>query len=424
MKRIRAATLSTFFALGGLGLLAGADWPCFRGPGGTGSASGAVTALPTEFGNEGKNVAWKVPLPGRGPSSPIVVDGRVVVTASGGPREDRLHVLAFDAETGERLWHRELWATGHTICHGFGAVAGPTPASDGRLIFAFYSSNDLACFDLEGNLKWFRGLAYEHPKARNDVGMASSPAVIRDTVIVQIENQGDSFAAGLDTATGETRWLKAREDGAIWSSPAVLPGATREQDVVLMQSRSKLTAQNAHTGEHLWEYETSCHTMSSALVAGGIVYLPSHGLHSLKPQPDGRGFERLWYEQRLSSGPSSPVAQGGRVYTLKSPGILVCGDAKTGEVLWQLRLKGPFWASARIAGGHAYCVNHAGEVQVVRLDDDKGELVATNQIDKAILASPAVADGAIYFRSDEHLWKVALDGREKGKEEGKRERIR
>lgn len=390
-----------------LAMLCGADWRQFRGTEGTGSAPDEK--LPVTFGNEGKNVAWKAPLPGRGPSSPIVVGDRVIVTASSGPRQDLLHVLAFDAETGERLWHRELWATGHTICHGFGAVAAPTPASDGRLIFAFYSSNDLACFDLEGNLKWFRGLAYEHPLARNDVGMASSPAVVRDTVVVQVENQGDSFGAGLDTATGETRWLRAREAGAIWSSPVVLRGGTPEQDVVLMQSRSKLTAQNAHTGEPLWDYETSCHTMSSTLAAGGIVYLPSHGLHALKPRPDGRGFERLWYEQRLRSGPSSPVAYGGRLYTLKPPGILVCGDATTGEVLWQLRLKGPFWATPAIAGGHAYCVNHDGEVQVVRLGDGEGELVATNQIDKAILASPAVAHGAIYFRSDEHLWKVALD---------------
>jgi len=409
MKRIRAATLSTLLAAAGLALAAGADWPCLRGPGAAGRAADASMPTPVEFGEDGKNVAWKAPLPGRGPSSPIVVDGRVVVTASSGPREDRLHVLAFDAETGERLWHRGLWATGHTICHGFGAVAAPTPASDGSLIFAFYSSNDLACFDLEGNLKWLRGLAYEHPKARNDVGMASSPAVVGDTVIVQVENQGDSFAAGLDTATGETRWSTPREESACWASPAVLPGATREQDVVVMQSRSKLTAQNAHTGAHLWQYEASCHTMASALVSGGIVYLPSHGLHALEPGPDGRGFDRLWHEQRLSSGPSSPVADDGRVYTLKSPNILVCGDARTGEVLWQLRLKGKFWTTPAIAGGHAYCVNHDGEVQVVRLGDDEGELVATNQVDKAILASPAVADGAIYFRSDKQLWKVALD---------------
>ena len=108
-----------------------------------------------------------------------------------------------------------------------------------------------------------------------------------------------------------------------------------------------------------------------------------------------------------SSGSASPVVHDGRAYALKRPAILVCGDLADGRVLWQLRLKGPVWATPVLADGHAYVVNHPGLVQVVRLGDE-GELVGTGQIDPGILASPAVADGAIYFRSDTHLWKVAL----------------
>ena len=195
---------------------AGSDWLQFRGT--EGNSISDERGLPRAFG-EGENVAWKAPLPGKGPSSPIVVGDQVVVTAASGPRQDRLHVLAFDAGTGRLRWERQLWATGHTDCNPFGGVAANTPASDGRLIFAFFSSNDLACFDLEGNLKWLRGLAYEHPATRNDVGMASSPLVVGDTVVVQLENEADSFVAGLDVATGETRWQRQRQDGSVWCSP-------------------------------------------------------------------------------------------------------------------------------------------------------------------------------------------------------------
>jgi outer membrane protein assembly factor BamB len=102
------------------------------------------------------------------------------------------------------------------------------------------------------------------------------------------------------------------------------------------------------------------------------------------------------------------VVHDGRVYRIKSPAILICADRAEADVLWQLRLKGPIWATPVVVDGHLYAVNHDGLVQVVRLGE-KGEVVATNQIDPDVLASPAVADGALYFRSDAHLWKIAAD---------------
>lgn len=383
---------------------AGSDWLQFRGTDGTSVSE--EKNLPRTFG-EGRNVAWKAALPGRGPSSPIVVGRRVVITAASGPRQDRLHVLVFDAASGELAWERQLWATGHVVFNPFGGVAANTPASDGRLIFAFFSSNDLACFDLDGNLKWLRGLAYDYPNTRNDVGMASSPLVLGDTVIVQLENGGESFVAGLDVETGETRWRQARSDGAAWTSPIALRGRSAGEDVALLQSRSRLTAHDPRTGRLLWKYEAPCHTLASATTCGDVVYLPSHGLHALRGDPATGGAELLWHEQRLNSGNTCPVVHDGRAYTVKPPGIVVCGDARDGSVLWQLRLKGPVWATPVAADGLLYVVNHDGLVQVVRLGEE-GELVGESQIDAEILASPAVAGGAIYFRSNAHLWKVAF----------------
>ncbi|MFM7072835.1 MAG: PQQ-binding-like beta-propeller repeat protein, partial [Planctomycetota bacterium] len=133
-----------------------ADWAQFRGPAGTSVAADAK--LPTSFNvADNQNVAWRADLPGRGPSSPIVVADRVVVTCSDGPLQEKLIVACFDAKSGKSLWRRQFWATGRTYSHPDSANAAPTPASDGKRIFAFYSSNDMVCLDLDGNLQWFRG---------------------------------------------------------------------------------------------------------------------------------------------------------------------------------------------------------------------------------------------------------------------------
>jgi outer membrane protein assembly factor BamB len=384
-------------------VLAGADWRRFRGNDGLGVSP--EIGLPTKF-SEKENVAWKASLPGSGPSGPIVVGGRVFVTAASGPHQERLHVLAFDVQTGRRLWERQFWATGHTIVNPFGGVAIPTPASDGRRVFAFYSSNDLACLDLDGNLLWFRGLAYERPLTRNDVGMASSPLLVGELVVVQMENQGASWAAGIDAATGQTRWTLDREPAATWTSPTLLKIAEPPGHLVLLQSRSKLSAHDPRDGREVFRYQAGCSTISSNAVLGDVIYLPSGGLCALRYDPARKTLDELWREQRLQPENASPVVHQGRVYVTKSSGVLACADAADGKILWQLRLRGPIWATPVLADGHLYVVNHEGLVQIVRLGK-QGVLAGTGQIDKGILASPAVADRAIYFRSNQHLWKIA-----------------
>ena len=383
--------------------LLGADWLQFRGSDNRSVAEGPEAV---EFdAATGKNVAWKAPLPGRGPSSPIVVGNRVFVTASSGAQQNELHVLCLDVATGKTLWQRNMWATGSSIANGFGAVAAPTPAIDGKRIYVFYSSNDLACFDLDGKLLWLRGLGFESPTTRNDVGMGSSPLVIEDTVIVQCECQGESFALGVDAATGATRWRIEREHTAIWTSPTLLTNAQGDH-FALLQGRAKLIAIRPRTGETAWEYDAACHTIASAATDQGVVYLPAIGLHAVAFDEQTKTAKRLWYEDRMRSDNCSVVAAEGKVYAIKPPGILMAADATDGKLLWQLRLTGPFWATPLLVGKELVCVNHAGLVQIVKTEP-KGELVSTATIDEGILATPAVASGAIYFRSDRNLWKIS-----------------
>jgi hypothetical protein len=331
------------------------------------------------------------------------------VTAADGAAQDRLHVLCFDSASGKLRWHRQLWATGSTIVNPFGGVATPTPASDGQRIFALFSSGDLACFDLDGNLQWYRALGYESPTARNDVGMGSSPLVVGRTVVVQLQNQGESFVAGLDATTGETRWRTERDHDVVWSSPTVLRGKTPDRDCVLLQGRGRLAAHDPRTGEKLWDYEAWVDTISSVTTCGREIYLPAVGLRALRCAEDGRSVKPLWYQQPLRVDNPSPVAGDGRVYFIKPPSILVCCSAADGRVAWQLRLKGPIWATPVLADGHVYAVSYDGLVQVVTAGEE-GKLVGVSRTDSAgseILASPAVAGRALYFRSNTHLWKVA-----------------
>jgi outer membrane protein assembly factor BamB len=408
MKRFIMPGKTLAVLLGACGLLAistGADWPQFRGPKSNSVSQGAQP--PAEW-SETQNVAWKVKLPGRGPASPIVVDGKVIVTSSSGVNQDRLHVLCFDAASGKQLWERQFWATGRTLSHPDSANAAPTPASDGKLIFAFYSSNDMACLDLDGNLKWYRGLAHDFPQAGNDVGMSSSPVVAGDVVVAQVECQGDSFATGIDKQTGESLWRVDRPREASWSSPVVIPGAKPADDVVLLQSPKQITAHRANTGEEVWAYKVPCDGISSATVVGDIVYVASKGLTALRPKAGGEP-EVVWNVANLQPGAASVIVDGDRLFAVNRGGVLTCASTADGKILFRTRLEGEFWGTPAVAGNRIYSVNQKGKGQVVEISADakKGEIVGGGQLDGVVQASPAIADGALYVRSNDHLWKIA-----------------
>ncbi len=381
----------------------GADWLQFRGSNGASDSPGIA---PPDSWDGNENIAWRADLPGRSVASPIVVKGRVIVTSSSGAHQDRLHVLAYDVETGKQIWHRQFWATGRTLTHPFSAVAAPTPASDGKRIFAFYSSNDLACLDLDGNLLWYRGLAFDFPQAGNDIGMSSSPIVADETVMVQIESQGESFATGVDVATGETRWRVDRARTPNWTSPVVMPGRRGGKTIVILQSGSGLVGHDVHTGEELWKFELPCQTTPSLAVTEDRIFVPANGLTALDLPSDATSPSLAWNSSQLNPYPASPIVSGDRVYAVNSSGVLSCGDLNDGKRLWQVRIGGRHWSTPVVAGDRIFCVNAEGQAKVVQLGET-GTVVGTNDFGEAIKGSPAVSDGALYVRSDQHLWKIA-----------------
>jgi len=404
MNRSRVWFAAAAVLASSLSSVAADEWLQFRGTDTNGVATGPTP--PAQF-SKTENVAWKAPLPGRGVCGPIVVRGKVIVTSSSGFRRDRLHVLCFDASSGKLDWERQFWATGRTLCHPTSAVAAPTPCSDGKFIYAFFSSNDLICLDLAGNLKWLRGLTHDHPTAANDVGMSSSPVVLGETVIVQVENYGDSFLAGVNTQTGETRWRVPRPQAFNWSSPSVLRGKTRADDLVLVQSGKSVEALRPLTGESLWKYETSCANIASTTTVGSTVLAPTEGLTAFTGEPGSAARKLAWSQNKLAPSSSSPVAHEGKVYVLRGS-VLACGDVQTGEVLWQQRVKGArFWATPVLSGHLLYVANDAGLVQVLDVSGKQPAIVSENDLGDPVLGTPAIAGGALYIRSNETLWKIS-----------------
>jgi len=380
------------------------DWTQFRGSGGVNVADSAV---PTKF-TDTQNVAWKVELPGKGASSPIVVGEQVFVTSSGGLDQEELYIQAFDIATGRANWTRKFLATGSSICHELTANAAPTPVTDGQYLYAFFSSNDVVCLDLQGNLIWYRGLGLDYPQAANDFGMASSPVVYQGVLVVQVECPGDSFAMGLNTVDGTTRWTIPRKKQGVWSTPLLIPNPGGAP-LVLLQGKEEIDVIELSSGKTAATFLGECSSISSAAVEGNRLYVPIDGTTAFLVNTDG-SLQPLWNSPSLRPSSASSVLFDQRIFALNATGVLMTFKADDGSPAEKVRVCEPrsVWATPIVAGEHAYIFTQNGRAHVVELGDS---LQVVHEFDfgqdECFLGSPAIVNQAMYVRSHRHLWKIA-----------------
>ncbi|MBK8094343.1 MAG: PQQ-binding-like beta-propeller repeat protein [Verrucomicrobiaceae bacterium] len=387
MKKLLLSLLSLSFTS------AHADWLQFRGPGAT--AVSTEAAVPAEQ----LKIAWTADLPGRGLSAPIIVGQRVFVTCASGPEQETLHVFCFDVASGKKKWERSMRSTGRTMTHPKTSVAAATPCSDGERVFALFSSNDLFAFDLDGNLLWLRGLTYDYANASNSLGMAQSPVVLDGTLVVQSENDSESFAAGLDVASGRNKWKLDRPKAANWSS------ATIWNNVVALQSSKGILGVDPGTGKTMWDYADGASTTPSSVVSHGVLYAVSHGITALSPE--NGAVTQLWRHEKLNPGTASPLVLGDHLYVVNGAGVLIKASLKNGDELWKLRLKGPFSGSPVAAGNRIHIVNERGIFQTIDPSvEPEGKVTQEIELKETVLTTPAIADGAIFVRSDSKLWML------------------
>lgn len=388
---------------------AAANWTQFRGPHSSGVAG---DARPPAVFDGAASIAWKTPLPGRGLSSPIIVGDKVFITSASGPKQETLHVLCFSAADGKALWDREFRATGRTMCHAKTCNAAPTACTDGKRIYALFSSNDLLCLDLDGNLLWLRGLMVDYPNAANSLGLASSPVLADGVLVIQMENDSDSFVAGLDTATGVNQWKIAGPKDANWTSPAIVREAG-QPDTVVISSRDGALALDPKTGRERWKLPAPGSTIPSCTAS--LTHLaqprPGRGLALWELKGGTTPPAMLWESAQVGADTSSPVFVGERVYSINGAGVVICAEIKSGERPWKLRLEnkgrpGKFSGSPVAAGNTLYIASEDGTLYAVDTTAKEGAISGRLELGDAILCTPSIAGNSIYVRSDGALWKV------------------
>jgi outer membrane protein assembly factor BamB len=382
-------------------LASAGDWPQFRGV----NASGVSDEknLPTEW-SKTKGIAWKADLPGRGASSPIVVGNRVYVTCSTGTRDDRLHLLCFDALTGKQLWHRQLQATGNTAAHPKTCMAANTPVADENGVYALFGTGDLAAFDTDGTLRWYRSLVGDYPTITNVVGMAASPVLAAGKLIVPMDNAGESFLAAVDTKYGKNLWKVERPRIINWTTPLVRTvGSTTE---VLFAGPKGLTAYDSNTGDTRWTFPGGGGSVPIGVLEGDAIYLPVGGVTKFKLDAKGVVAKPEWGAKSSRTGYPSPLAYAGKVYTVSQDGFVTCVDAASGKELYQERVKGNFSASPVAADGKVYFLNETGSCTVIEAKPNTFEILGVNDFGEGSLGTPAIAHGRLFIRTDKALYAV------------------
>ena len=410
------------------------NWPQWRGP----LANGvAPHANPPVHWSEKKNVRWKLPLPGKGHSTPIVFGDRVFVTAavpvgSAQPpvydnapgthdsvpvtHSHQFVVFAIGRQHGEILWKKILREEfPHEGGHQTGSLASNSPVTDGQFLYAFFGSRGLYCLDLNGEVKWQKDLG--RMQTLHAHGEGSSPVLHGDTLILCWDHEGDSFLYAFDKRTGKERWKVARDEKTSWSTPLVVEEVGKPQ--VVISATKRVRSYDFATGDLLWECAGLSRNVVSSPVAGhGMVFAGNsydwQAMLAIR-LAGARGditdtAQVAWKLNRLTPYVSSPLLYGDTLYFLRhNQNILSRLEPKTGKPLGEpIRLEGvrEIFASPVGAGGRIYVTDRDGATLVLRHDRENATL-ALNRLDDSFSASPALVHQELYLRGERFLYCLA-----------------
>ncbi|HTY63153.1 MAG TPA: PQQ-binding-like beta-propeller repeat protein [Acidobacteriota bacterium] len=417
-------------------------WPSFRGWFAGGIADGYSTPVQWNV-DQAQNVEWKVPIPGMGHSSPVVFGDRIFITTavkSEGPQELKVglygditpveetavyswKVYCLDRKTGQVIWDR----TAHTGVpkikrHPKSTHANPTPATDGKHLVAYFGSEGLYCYDYDGKLLWSKDLGvlesgyYVVPSAL--WGTGSSPVIYEDAVYLQCDVLKNPFIAAFSLEDGKEIWRTVRNDVPTWSTPTIHKSGDRVY--LIVNGCREAAGYDAKTGTRLWYLgENGDIPVPTPVVADDLVYITNaHGqispIYAVRLTATGditlKGLVRVnqhiaWSEARAGAYMQTPIVYGGYLYVCQDSGVLSCYEANTGKRVYQTRLGSGatgFSASGVAADGKLYYTSEEGDVYVVKAGPPF-QLLATNPIGEICMATPAISEGVLYFRTQAHL---------------------
>ena len=383
----------------------GSDWPQFRGP--TGQGHSDEHDLPLNW-SETTNVRWKVAIPGRGWSSPVVQRDRVWLTTATEEGKS-LRALAVDRNSGAILLNVELFRLkSPKLTNSKNSFASPTPIIDGDRVFLHFGALGTACITQSGEIVWKTRLEYDNGQH----GTGGSPVLYGDLLIISCDGNDTQFVVALDRLTGRVRWKKPRAGYQAYTTPLIvsLPGG----DQVISPGAFRAVAYEPRTGKELWQvtYGEGFSNVPTPVYGAGLVFICTGFQQAslLAVRLDGRGdvtkSKVVWKLDRGVPLTPSPLLVGNELYFVTDNGIATCVDAKTGKEYWRARLVGNHSASPISADGRIYFLSEEGESVVIAPGQQLKHL-ATNQIDGRTLASMAVAGGSIFVRSETHLYRIA-----------------
>ncbi len=446
MRRIAAIPILCLISGLAMGWWPGASteperfWPQWRGPHATGVAP--FGDPPVEW-SEDRNVKWKVAIPGKGSSSPIVWGDRVFVTTavstgkkavppkkgSQTARGRRFHmrgieptevqkfaIFAIDRKSGKVLWQRTLREElPHEGTHPTGTWASNSPVTDGEHVYAYFGSRGLYCLDWEGNLIWEKDLGDMTIKL--GFGEGSSPFLYGDKIVLNWDHEGPSFTIALDKKTGKELWRARREEETSWATPVVVEHGGKPQ--VVTSATNRVRSYDLATGKLIWE--TTGMTMNaipSPVASGGVVFVTSgfRGNALLAIRLDGAAGDITdskniaWKLDQDTPYAPSPLLYKDTLYLLKrNSGILSCFNARTGQEYYrQKRLEGigDVYSSPVGADGRVYVTDREGATVVLERGPEF-KVLGTNKLDDGFDASPAIVDKEIYLRGRHHLYRIS-----------------
>jgi outer membrane protein assembly factor BamB len=379
-----------------------------------------VAGLPATW-SETENVVWKSPVSGLAWSSPAVVDGKIYLSTAvpgGNERRQSLRVLCLDAGTGRPVWERELFAQeGDVEIHKKNSHASPTPLVEYGRLYVHFGPHGTACLTGDGEVVWTTRELNYGPRH----GTGASPAVSGDLLIIPCDGWDVQYVVGLEKATGRIRWNTPRDTqptkGFSFATPLVIEVQGQAQAVC--PASDAVFAYDPATGQEIWRvrYGDGYSVIPRPLFAHGLVYVCT-GYYTpelLAIDPAGRGdVTDSHVEWRTKSGAphsASPLVVGNELYMVADRGVAVCFDARTGRQHWQQRVGSAFSASPVFADGKIYFQDEHGQATVVRPGTSYQELARNTLADGLrTYASYAVADGALFVRSETHLYRIEAAG--------------
>jgi outer membrane protein assembly factor BamB len=404
------------------------NWPNWRGPQNLGIS--AESSLPLGW-SATENIGWKVKLPERGNSTPIVWGDRIFVTQPI-EAENRRTLMCFRRSDGKLLWQSGTVYTAKEPTHSTNPYCSASPVTDGKRVIAWFGSAGVFCYDFEGRQVWRRDLGVQE----HEWGYAASPVLHGELCFVNFGPGKREFVVALNKSTGEPVWqfdvpqpprgpdvpedqksAKQQDDElrGSWSTPLVIRAAGRDELIVTLPER--VIAFDPASGRRLWNCEGLGSLVYTSPMWGDGILVALGGYHRacLAVRPGGSGdvtsSDRVWHEPKSKLRLGSGVVHKGHVYVNDMQGIAQCLELTTGKVVWEERLKATAssnetWSSMILtADERLYMLNQAGDTFVLRARPEF-ELLATNSLGETSNSSTVISDGEIFIRTHQHLWCV------------------